>query len=233
MTLGESIDKVLNRAGLAESSTKYTDDARTYLSMFATELIHLVPWWFLDRTTTFDTVDGTRTYQPVSGPVTTFYSFTDQTNARPLTALTPDEYDLTDPDRDDSGTVEAVSIEGVDATTGYPVVGLWRTPDDAYTIRVRYRIDIAEWASTDDASEMTTLGIPPIIRNALIYGATSLFLEELGDDSSSQRETVNMKRAIVAAQKRNLDMIRGNRRNLPKRDTGGALIRVGSSLAEE
>ena len=233
MLLSAAIDRVQNRVGLAESSTITTTRARDYINMWVTENAALVPWWFLDRTATFSTVSGTAVYSPISGSVTDFYSFVDETNGRLLSLLHRGEFDDLDPELDDSGDPEAVMIDGVSATTGYPQLRLWRIPSSVVVIRVGYHIQVAEWSSTDDATDLAVLGIPPILQNALIYAATALYLEENGDDTGSDREQGNLSRAIRLAQRQNERMLNGDRRFLPIRDEGGALIRVGTSLVTE
>ena len=235
MTLGEAIDRVQNRAGLSESSATYTTRARSYLSMIAMEVSNLVPWWWLDRTTTFDTVASTRTYTPIASQITALYSLWDEDNERHVDFVTADEYDALDPEHTDEGTVEAACVEGVDATTGYPVIGLWRVPSAVVTIRIRYRIEINEWTSSNDSSDFLALGIPRLLENALVYGATGLVMEENGDEQGAAREGANMARIVELAKKRNLDMVHGDRRFLPLRGRGSPrpLIQVGTSLAED
>jgi hypothetical protein len=233
MLLSEAIALVLKRANLAEASTSYQDDARGYMSMYATEMLNLGRWWFANQETTFNTVDGTAVYTPVAANITDWESFVDETNNWPLQIVGSEQLDSLDADRSHTGRVEIVVVEGVHATTGFSTVRLWRTPDSVATIRVRYAIDLVAWSSSDDTSEMTALGIPPIITNVLIYGAVALFLEESGDDTGSQRETMNLTRATRAAQRRNVEMLNGNRRYLPIRGTYEdlPLIRIGTSLA--
>lgn len=231
MTLAQAITRVLSRCGLSTTSTTYKDRAREYINQILAEIAVDVPWWWLDRTTTFDTVSGTRTYQPVSGNVTAWHSFVDTTDERALVIVGPDEYDMADLDRDETGNVDLVFIGGIDTSTGYPTVELYRIPDSTNTIRVRYRADIDEWTSASDDLDLLSLGVPRIIESVLISGATAYYLEELGDDSGSGRESGNFDRTLSLAKKQNLAM-QGNRRFAPDDgfETNDLMINVGSDV---
>lgn len=231
MTLSEGITLVLKRVGLSSTADEFRDQAREYINLIMAEHAPLVPWWFLNRTTTFDTVADTRVYSPVSGNVTEWYSFTNETDDRLLEIIGPDEYDWLDPNRSEKGSVYTVYIGGVDATTGYPTVELYRIPSGVETIRVRYQLELGGWTSSNDASEFSVLGVPRIVESILIYGAASLYMEENGDDSGAAREAGNLTRVIEAAKKQNIRM-QGNRRYLPQQTAGSySLIRVDNSLA--
>lgn len=233
MTLGEAITRVLKRVGLSTSTSTYQDTARDYINQILAEVMPLVPWWFLDKTTTFATVASTRTYNPISGNVTAWWSFVDETNNITLDIITADSYDSFDPDRDETGLPRAVYVGGVDATTGYPAIDIFPLPDQANTIRVRYRADINEWTSSDDATDFVALGIPRIMESVVVYGAAALMLEEEGDEGGASRESGNFQRALDAAKRQNLGM-QGNRKNLPVNDdtlNNPSLIRVDSTLA--
>lgn len=232
MTLAQAITRVLKRVGMSSSTSEFQDVARTYINLMMAETVSDIPWWWLDITTTFATVDGTRTYNPISGQVTAWWSFVDETNNYPLDIIDADSYDSFDPDRSESGDARDIYISGVDATTGYPAIDVFPLPDSADTIRVRYRKDVDEWTSSNDASDFLTLGIPRIIESVLVYGATSLYLEELGDDSGAGREAGNLDRVMRIARKQNIQM-QGNKRFPPITQGGqvNALIRVDSSLA--
>lgn len=230
MTLAEGITRVLKRMGLSSSNTDYKDMARTYLNMIQAEIAPLVPWWWLHKETTFATVASTRTYTPISGNVAHWQSFWNETHNHPVEIVGQDEYNFSDVDRSDSGTVHKVYVGGTDATTGYPTLELWRIPDSAQTIRVSYRKDIDEWTSSNDSTDFLTLGIPRVIESVLIYGAASLGMEENGDDSGAARESGNFHRALDAAKRQNVAM-QGNRRYVPSPPETNALITVDSTLA--
>tara|TARA_R110000751_G_C13742845_1_gene477599 strand:+ start:734 stop:1435 length:702 start_codon:yes stop_codon:yes gene_type:complete len=231
MTLAQALKRILNRVGLADSTEEFKDRARDYVNQIMAETQPDPDWWFLNTETTFATVASTRVYQPVSGNVTAWHSFYDQTNNRSLSIVGPEEYDLTDIDRSDEGTVSRVFVGGADATTGYPTVALSLIPSSVVTIRCRYLQEIGEWSSSDDSSSLTTLGIPRIFESIIIYGASSLYMEENGDDSGAGREGSNFQRVLQTARKQNVTM-QGNRRFIPPPSGGGrtGLITVGTDI---
>ena len=211
MTLAQAIDMTLRRVGLSPDTGTFEDQARRYLNVTAIEIANLTDWWWLDRTTTFTTVDGTRTYTPISSDVTAWYSFVDETNNTSIIIVGPDDYDMLDLDRSEEGNLEAVFIAGMDATTGYPVIECYPTPSTTGdTIRIRYRIAISSWSSSNDTSTLMALGIPQILESALVYGAAALYLEEKGDLETSARERQNLDNTVMLAKKANLRM-QGNR----------------------
>lgn len=280
MLLSEAINMVIDRVGQNTDGTEDKDQVRRYLSMTAQEISPLVPWWWLDKDTTFkttetftitgaagtftagetitggtssstaivdsydatngklyvytisaaftasETVTGgtsgatatyasaaeTRTYTPIAGHVTAWWSFVDESNNRTLEIVGPDEYDASDIDRDDSGSVEKVFIGGMDATSGYPTLELWRTPSTTNeTIRVRYRMAITTWTSSNDASDFLALGIPQILEPALIHGAAKYYHQELGNVEDASVAAAELARCVTLAKKQNLFM-QGNRR---------------------
>lgn len=234
MTLGQALTRVLRRVGLSTTTAGFQDKARDYINLVLSEVVPDVPWWWLDRTTTFSTSNGTRTYQPVSGNVTAWWSFVDATDERPLEIVGPDEYDASDLDRSETGTVEKVFLAGLDTTTGYPVVELWRTPNSTNTIRVRYRADIDEWTSANDDTDLLVLGIPRIIESVLISGATAYYLEEEGDEGGAKREGENFARVLQIAKRQNIQM-QGNRKFMPVLpfDDSDFWIPIGTDLVTE
>ena len=229
MTQIQAIKTVLKRVGLSTANSELQDQARLYLSMVVAEVSPLADWWWLDRTATFDTVASTRTYTPISGNVAAWCSFVDESNNRPLDIVGPDEYDALDLDRDDAGTVEAVFIGGLDSSTGYPTIELWRTPSAAATIRVRYRRDVLLDISQDN-NELLVIGIPRIIESVLIYGASALYLDEEGDEGSAAKEDARYSQALSLALRQNSRQ-QGNRRYPPLRNRAGdgeLVLRVGT-----
>jgi len=203
MLLSEAMDLVIRRVGLDVDTKEYRDFARGYLSFSLAEVKPLANWWWLDQTTTFTTVSGTRDYTPFTTNVTGFFSFTDVTNNRPLDIIGTDMYDQIDPDQDDSGTIEAAN-----STT---------------SIRVRYLADIDEWTSANDGTELRALGIPRVVENVITHHATSLYLEEEGDIEQADRESQRMSRALESAFEQNGSQ-QGNRRYPPIRNRGDELV---------
>ena len=162
-------------------------------------------------TAAFGSSAGTRVYKPISSAVGSWYSFYDQTNENPLAIIGPDQYDLLSGDYSDTGTVESVFVGGVDTTTGYPIIELWRVPDTTNeTIRVRYRIAMTSWVSGNDTSSFLTLGLPQVLEGALVYGATKLYLMEKGDHDGAMRESSELARTVDLALRQNLHQ-QGNR----------------------
>ena len=233
MTLGEAITLVLRRTGLSVTVDAHKDIAREYLSMSATEHLPLVPWWFLDRTTTFATVSGTRSYQPITGQVTAWWSFVDETNDRTLEIISADQHDMLDPDRSRDGSAYAVHITGLDAITGYPTVEVWYKPNSVATIRIRYRMDIAAWTSASDAIDLTVLGMTRALHSVLVYDAAAKYMEQNGDDTGSDRERRNVARALNAAKRQNL-LMQGNRHPTSGSDIPNEFgILLGTSLVTQ
>ena len=298
MTLAQGITRILQRTGKSITDSDFKDRARNYVNMILAEHMPLIPWWWLDKTTTFtttetftisiiagtftagetitgdggstavvdaytagattitahtisaaftasETVTGgtsgatatyasttrTRTYTPVSGNVTAWHSFVDQSNNRTLDIISNDAYDSFDPDRDQEGDARAVYISGVDATTGDPAIDIFPLAPASDVLRIRYRKDVDEWTSSNDATDFLVLGIPRVFESVLVYGATALYLEDEGDDSGANRESQNLARALDAARRQNKGM-QGNRQFFG-RDSGdefSALIRVDSSI---
>ena len=184
-------------------------------------------------TCTFSSRAFTRTYQPVSGNVTAWHSFINETDDRVLFITGPDEYDSGDLDRSDSGTVDVVFVGALDATTGYPLIELGLTPSSTNeTIRVRYRQDIAEWTSSNDSSQMAVLGLPRTLENVLIHGAAAMYLEENGDDTGAAREFQNYARLLNVSKRQNLDM-QGNRKYAAVDGYEDLVLNIGTSLVVE
>jgi hypothetical protein len=182
-------------------------------------------------TATYASTTRTRTYTPVSGNVTAWHSFVDQSNNRTLDIISNDAYDSFDPDRDQEGDARAVYISGVDATTGDPAIDIFPLAPASDVLRIRYRKDVDEWTSSNDSTDFLVLGIPRVFESVLVYGATALYLEDEGDDSGANRESQNLARALDAARRQNKGM-QGNRQFFG-RDSGdefSALIRVDSSI---
>ncbi len=218
MLLSDAIALVLSRAGLDPDTTAYKNRARQYLSLGLAEVAPKADWWWLDRTTTFTTTSGTRDYTPITTNVSAFHSFTDVTNNRLLDIISATMYDDIDPDQDDSGTIEAVYIGGIDPTANEFQISLWRTPSNSSTsIRIRYRADIDEFTASDDGSDFLSLGIPRIIENVITHHATSLYLEEEGDMAQAGRESQRQYEALGAALEQNGNQ-QGNRRYPPIRN---------------
>lgn len=235
MLLSKAITQVLNRTGLSVSNEALRTQARDYISLAVGEMINTegIRWRFLDRTNTFTTVSGTRSYTPETGNVAAWHSFVDQTNGRPLEIIGADDYDLRDPEHDDSGTIEAIYIGGIDPTADEYIFFTWRTPSNSTTvIRYRYRADIPDFAASDDTSTFLQLGLPRIAENVAIFGATALYLEEEGDTEQADRDSQRHSRSFEAAKRANGEQ-QGNRTYPPIRNRSGddsLVVNVGTGL---
>ena len=180
-------------------------------------------------TATYASTAYTRSYQPVDALVTAWHSFVDQTNNIPLDIIGYDTYDGTDADRTESGDPRGVLIAGQSLVTGFPIVDVFPLPDTTVLIRSRFRRNIVDFTSSNDATDLTVLGVPKIIESVLIYGAAALYMEENGDDSGSARESGNFERTLTASKKQNAAM-QGNRRYIPGSSTEGPILHIDSSI---
>jgi len=182
-------------------------------------------------TSTLTSDTETRVYTPVSGRVTNWWSFVDETNDRTLGIIGADAIDALDPDRGETGTVEAIRVAGMDDDTGNPEIEPWRIPSTSgEVIRVRYALDIAAWASTDDDTTMQVLGIPRVFENVLVFGASQLYLEEKRHRAMAETEKIHRAAAMEAAEAWNRRM-QGRRRYPPKtygERQGEALYSIGT-----
>jgi len=182
------------------------------------------------ETATYASTTETRVYTPVSGQVTRWRSFFDTDNERELDIIGPERYDELDPAREDTGTVYAVMVGGLNTTTGYPEIELWYTPSTTgVTIRVRYDRALSAWSSSDDSTALQVLGVPVHFENPLIYGASRLYLEQERQYDAAKVEGENLTMAMEAARRANQGM-QGDRRFPAKGSSGGdeLVIRVGS-----
>ena len=162
-------------------------------------------------TATYKSTTPTRVYKPVSGNVSAWHSFVDETNSNPIQIVGYDQYDLLDLDRSETGSIVAALVGGMDAATGYPTVELHPSPDTSNeTIRVRYRQAATAWTSGNDSTELMVLGIPQVLEMALVHGAAKLYLEEKRDIDAASIAAQEMNFLLQLAKKQNLEM-QGNR----------------------
>ncbi len=172
-------------------------------------------------TATFSSSAVTRVYTPISGPVTNWTSFHNETQNWPVPIIESEAYDDSDPDRDWSANAEAIQIGGLQASTGYPTLDVWpAAAPSGDVIRVKYRMDIAAWTSSDDSSTMQVLGIPRSLESALIYGARKLYLDDNRQYEPASEQERNMNRAL-AGHSEQAKKMNGNRRYPAKRYGAG------------
>jgi len=159
-------------------------------------------------TTTAANVD-TQVYQLASDLLTP-HSFVDQSNNQPLGIVGWDSFDLADPDRDETGDVDIVTIEGVDAVTGKVTIRLYpihSTSGDV--IRYRYLSFLPDWTSANDSTALDRW-IPQILQPALIFGAVEFFKQEKGDAEGSLVERTEFEATIKGGLEQNVNIF-GNR----------------------
>lgn len=184
-------------------------------------------------TATYASTANTRIYTPVAGNITNWWSFMDSTNQNPLSIVGPDQYDLFDEDRTETGAVEAVLVSGVDSKLGYPKLELWRTPGTTNEIiRARYRLAYSTWGSASDNKEFIALGVPQIMEMAVVHGATELYLKEKGNHPDAAAEASLLLQHVTLMKKQNLRM-QGNRRSRSEPPSSGDdfYIPIDSTLA--
>jgi hypothetical protein len=185
-------------------------------------------------TATFGSSTKTRLYSPISAQVSAWYSFYDRTNGARLDIIDPDMADGYDSQRDETGSLSGVVIEGLDATTGYPVIQLY--PADSTTnetVQVRYRQDIAAWTSSNDASQLTVLGIPRVLEHGLVEGATGLHRAEKGDVEGAKEAREGLATVVELMMGQNV-MMQGNQRYLPSNGANDEFfLNIGTSLATQ
>lgn len=185
------------------------------------------------KTATFGSSTQTRLYSPISAQVSAWYSFTDRTNGEPLDIVDPDVADSYDGERDETGSLSSFVIEGIDGTTGYPVIQAY--PADSTTneiVQVRYRQDIAAWASSNDATELSVLGIPRLLEHGLVEGATALHRSEKGDVEGAAEARRALSTVVELLQGQNLIM-QGNQKYMPTNGQTANGANIGTSLATQ
>jgi len=158
---------------------------------------------------TFASTTETRTYQLDSG-VLTPHSFWDVTNDTPLTFRGWDMLDAFDPDRDETGDMSDITVEGLDDNTGKIVIRVHpghSTTNE--TIRYRYIQYIPDWTSSNDSTELDRW-IPEILQSCLVFGAAELYMQEKGDSDGAMENRQEYESMMDAGLETNL-RIWGNR----------------------
>jgi hypothetical protein len=185
------------------------------------------------KTCTFGSSTETRLYSPISAQVSAWYSFYDRTNGDRIDIIDPDAGDLYDGEQDETGDLAGVVIEGLDDTTGYPVIQLYPAPSTTNeTVQVRYRQDIAAWSSSNDATELSVLGIPRLLEHGIVEGATALHRSEKGDVEGAAEARNALSTAVELLQEQNV-LMQGNQRYMPRNGHDEYAINIGTSLATQ
>jgi len=151
----------------------------------------------------------TRIYQ-LASDVLVPHSFYDATNNNPLTFRSWDVFDEFDIDRDQTGDSSEITVEGIDANTGYIVIRVHpghSTTNETW--RYRYIKYIPDWTSGDDATELDKW-IPEILQSCLVFGAAELYMQEKGDSEGAIENRAEYEAMLDAGLETNL-RIWGNR----------------------
>lgn len=123
-------------------------------------------------------------------------NFYNQTNGEVLTFQGYNRFDKLDPERDETGDVSDITVDGIDVTAGHPgQIAIRFHPAHSTTnetIRYRYLAYIPDWTESNDSTELDRW-IPEQLQSALVFGAAELYMQEKGDD-----EGANINRALYA-----------------------------------
>jgi hypothetical protein len=218
MTLTQTLERTLIRAGLVETTTSEVNKAREYVNAVVQDIASRATWWWLFKQATFTTSASTRNYA-LATDVLTPVSFRDTTNNRTLPIKSDSDIDLDDPDQSRTGQAESVYLTGANSTTGALEIALHPTPTSSVdVITYRYYKTIPEFTSANDADDLfTTHGIPLLLHQAIYMGAAAMIQVEQGDDAGAQYNESKMERIINQAREVNGRMS-GNRSYRLQRD---------------
>ena len=136
-------------------------------------------------------------------------SFRNITENHVIIVQSTQDIDAADPDSSTDGDPRFVAINGID-TNGAIQVTLYPTPDGVDSIGYRYYRQIPEFVEAEDNNSINQY-YPPVIQPALIYGITSLFKQEKGDDQGATVDRNEMERVLAIASRQNLS-VQGNRK---------------------
>ena len=208
MTNIEILQVALRRVGLNTNSSTFKNSARDYLNLVGKDIQSREQWNWLFKSATFNTVASTRTYS-LETDVLTPLSFRNITENHVIIVQSTQDIDAADPDSSTDGDPRFVAINGID-TNGAIQVTLYPTPDGVDSIGYRYYRQIPEFVEAEDNNSINQY-YPPVIQPALIYGITSLFKQEKGDDQGATVDRNEMERVLAIASRQNLS-VQGNRK---------------------
>ena len=208
MTNIEILQIALRRVGLNTNSTTFKNSARDYLNLVGKDIQSREQWNWLFKSATFNTVADTRTYS-LETDVLTPLSFRNITENHVIIVQSTQDIDAADPDSSTDGDPRFVAINGID-TNGAIQVTLYPTPDGVDSIGYRYYRQIPEFVELEDNNSINQY-YPPVIQPALIYGISSLFKQEKGDDQGAGVDRNEMERVLAIASRQNLS-VQGNRK---------------------
>ena len=189
MTVSEVITLGLSRAGIQATTSTARARALLYLNETLSDLSSRPAqgWWWLVKSSSFTTVDGTRTYT-LATDLLVIRQLRDSTNGRMLTPVGLDFVLEADPDLDEEGDARCWYPTGVSSANGRTMVGLYPIPGTTGdTIAYEYYAFIDSLTNADDAtSDMhTTYGLPRILEMALSLGIAKRYQQQEGDLESS------------------------------------------------
>ena len=141
-------------------------------------------------------------------------NFYNETNGESLTFQGYNRFDQLDPERDETGDVSDITVDGIDVTAGHPgQIAIRFHPAHSTTnetIRYRYLSYIPDWTETDDTTELDRW-IPEQLQSALVFGASELYMQEKGDDEGAMVNRALYAEMLEAGKEQNL-RIWGNRK---------------------
>ena len=208
MTNIEILQVALRRVGLNTNSSTFKNNARDYLNLVGKDIQSREQWNWLFKSATFNTVADTRTYS-LETDVLTPLSFRNITENHVIIVQSTQDIDAADPDSSTDGDPRFVAINGID-TNGAIQVTLYPTPDGVDSIGYRYYRQIPDFVELEDNNSINQY-YPQVIQPALIYGISSLFKQEKGDDQGAGVDRNEMERVLAIASRQNLS-VQGNRK---------------------
>ena len=223
MTLTKCIQLSLANAGLSSSSATFVDKARDYINLGMKEISATKQWRWLYKEETITVTASTSTYNLATDCLRplAFQNPSDDFEMRMVDNL---KLDRVDPDNDLSAGAENAAVVNWDSTNTAWTVRFWPIPDtNSETVKHRYYAYIADWTSSNDASELDTLGIPDWTQTALMYWAASKVMEEKQDHEGSQLAMQSYRQMLNFYAEADEDMSgsQGNITNLMRQDAYG------------
>lgn len=198
MTPKNYFDMIAARAGIHTPDTNQYTRIRTYWNLIKTEAESLANWRFLYKTSTITTVASTRSYALASDVLYPLH-FWDYTNNKIARIMNPEDITDADPDEDQTGEGVIIAITGISSSTGYWQVDIYPTPDtSSETIKYRYRAFIADFASTDDETDLGPK-YPAWFQNALFWGTSEAYLAEKNMDALASEDGKKYEKALEYA----------------------------------
>ena len=208
MTNIEILQIALRRVGLNTNSSTFKNSARDYLNLVGKDIQSREQWNWLFKSATFNTVADTRTYS-LETDVLTPLSFRNITENHVIIVQSTQDIDAAAPDSSTDGAPRFVAINGID-TNGAIQVTLYPTPDGVDSIGYRYYRQIPDFVELEDNNSINQY-YPQVIQPALIYGISSLFKQEKGDDQGAGVDINEMESVLAIASRQNLS-VQGNRK---------------------